>query len=553
MSKGKRVAYMDGKLTAAQTLPTLNRMVLWLIAFIAISGLFGCAPAAPIPGEISLNVIADGNTTTLRVPAGSTVNDVIKASGLVLSNLDRINPGGLTIAADQMTIRVIRVREEFEIEESILPFQNQKVFNESLPDGQTLLIQPGQNGVEQITYRIVFEDEVEISRSVFKTTVVSEPQPEIIMVGVQTPYTAVTLSGRLVYLTAGNAWIMETTTGNRRPLVTTGDLDGRIFSLSANGNWLLFSRSANQSAEESAINSLWAVNVEQQTATPVSLRVENVIHFADWIPGRKLTIAYSTVEPRSVAPGWQANNDLQILTFNSDGVILNQEEVIESNAGGIYGWWGTVFEWSQDGELLAFARPDSIGLVNFEEKRLDPLIELIPLQTRSDWAWVPDIHWSPDRSAIFSITHKPLAGLASDETSPLFDLTALLPDEDLTIDLVPQTGMFSAPVPSPFLPNRRYQLAYLQAIFSEQSETSRYRLVMMDHDGSNRRVLFPPEGVPGLEPQRVKWGYDTNNAETLWIAFVYQGNLWLINTGNNQTQQITGDGSITRIDWISSN
>jgi len=145
-----------------------------------------------------------------------------------------------------------------------------------------------------------------------------------------------------------------------------------------------------------------------------------------------------------------------------------------------------------------------------------------------------------------------LAGLASDETSPLFDLTALLPEEKLTVDLAPQTGMFAVPVPSPFLPNRRYQLAYLQAIFPEQSQTSRYRLVMMDHDGSNRTVLFPPEGMPGLEPQQVKWGYDTNNPETLWIAFIYQGNLWLINTENNQTQQITGDGSITKIDWLSS-
>ena len=545
---------MHGKIAATYTYHhRLNRLILWLIATLAASFLFGCVPAGPTQNEITLNVTADGKTNSVMVPAGSTVNDVIKASGLVLGNLDRTTPGGLTIASDQMSVRVVRVREEFEIEESIIPFQNQKVFNESLPDGQTLLIQPGQNGVEQITYRRVFEDEVEISKNIFKKTVLSEPQPEIIMVGVQTPYTAVSLSGRLVYLTAGNAWIMENTTGNRRPVVTFGDLDGRIFSISPNGNWLLFSRSANSEEEESSLNSLWAVNLEQQNALPFSLRVENVVHFADWVPGRKLTIAYSTVEPRSVAPGWQANNDLQILTFNSDGVILSQEEIIEANAGGIYGWWGTDFKWSPDGEQLAFARPDSIGLVNLEDKRLDPLVELIPLQTRSDWAWIPDIHWSPDRSTIFGVTHKPLAGLASDETSPLFDLTALLPDEGIAIDLESQTGMFAAPVPSPLVSNRRYQVAYLQAIFPEQSETSRYRLVTMDHDGSNRKVIFPPEGTPGLEPQRVKWGYDANDKETLWIAFIYQGNLWLINTTNNQTQQITGDGSISRIDWISDN
>jgi hypothetical protein len=30
---------------------------------------------------------------------------------------------------------------------------------------------------------------------------------------------------------------------------------------------------------------------------------------------------------------------------------------------------------------------------------------------------------------------------------------------------------------------------------------------------------------------------------------VYQGNLWLVDSGNNQAYQVTGDGLVTRIDW----
>ena len=46
---------------------------------------------------------------------------------------------------------------------------------------------------------------------------------------------------------------------------------------------------------------------------------------------------------------------------------------------------------------------------------------------------------------------------------------------------------------------RPYEVAYLQAIFPEQSETSRYRVVVMDRDGSNRRTIFPANDAPGLE------------------------------------------------------
>jgi len=71
------------------------------------------------------------------------------------------------------------------------------------------------------------------------------------------------------------------------------------------------------------------------------------------------------------------------------------------------------------------------------------------------------------------------------------------------ITLVPQSGMFAYPVPSPIqlYPSgeNSYQVAYLQAMFPDQSETSPYRLVVMDRDGSNPKVVFPPEGEPGLD------------------------------------------------------
>lgn len=525
------------------------RVSLFFILVYSILIPAGCSPA--LDAEQSLvetTILADGKNYTQKVSIGTTVQGALEKSGMVIAALDRVDPPSYTVIIEPTLIQITRVKEVFEIEEVTIPFERQTVRNESLPEGQTMLIQAGVNGVQQITYRRLFEDDVEVSRNVFKSLVIAEALPEIVMVGVQAPFTPVTIPGKLVYLTAGNAWLLEETSGNRRPVVTTGDLDGRVFSLSSNGEWLLYTRKGDEESEE--INSLWVVNLAQKSPQPISLRTENIVHFADWRPGSSSTIAYSTVEPRSTAPGWQANNDLHLLSFNASGTFVDKQELIEANSGGIYGWWGSVYAWSPDGKRIAYARPDGVGLVELNETNTILLIDITPLQTRGDWAWVPGIGWSPDNDILYLVNHAPMSGLTTDETSPLFDLNAYIVDEGYSVNLIPQTGMFAYPSPSPVITNRHYLVAFLQAIFPEQSESSRYRLMIMDRDGSNRRSIFPPEGSPGLEPQKVVWGPSQNNSQPAnWLAVIYQGNLWLLNLERQQAQQITGDGSISKIDW----
>jgi hypothetical protein len=116
--------------------------------------------------------------------------------------------------------------------------------------------------------------------------------------------------------------------------------------------------------------------------------------------------------------------------------------------------------------------------------------------------------------------------------------------------------MFAYPLASPLQTQASgdidYRIAYLQAIFPTQSETSRYRLTVMDRDGSNRQELFPAEESPGLEPQQ-HWGTwsPTTMPESgnFAIALLYQGNLWLVDAFSGEAWQITGDGLTTRIIW----
>ncbi len=114
--------------------------------------------------------------------------------------------------------------------------------------------------------------------------------------------------------------------------------------------------------------------------------------------------------------------------------------------------------------------------------------------------------------------------------------------------------MFAYPVTSPISnTDNRYQIAILKAVFPEKSDSSRYRLFLMDRDGSNQQLIFPPEDSLGLEPQEILWEPIQEGEVSTTIGLIYQGNLFLINTETGESHQITGDGALNLMDWKPTN
>ena len=281
-----------------------NRVIHWIFASLLLGFFLAACGSAQTPqGLITVELSYDGRTDSLEVPAGSTVREAFEAAGVELNELDRAEPALFNILVEGASAQLVRVEEEFEIEDLTIAYETQLLRNESLPEGEQRLIQPGVNGLQEITYRRLFEDGIEISRNIVKTVNVEDAVPEIVMVGSQTPFASVTIFGQLAYISGGNAWIIEEVTGNRRPVVTSGDLDGRVFSVSPQGEWLLYTRA---DEDPDIINTLWVARIDDDSGTLVDLGVSNIVHYADWVPGSANNgIVFSTVEPSQTAPGWQ--------------------------------------------------------------------------------------------------------------------------------------------------------------------------------------------------------------------------------------------------------
>jgi len=524
-------------------LPTLL-----LFLFLAI-GLAACAAPTTTAGAIDITIQADGTQVEVKVPSGSTGLQALELAGITLGASDRLDPPTYAVLSDGTLLRVTRVSERFEVESEVVPFERQTIRNEAMPEGETRLLQPGVNGLQEITYRIVEEEGEPTSRTAVKVVLAQPPVPEIVMIGAQLSYAPLSVDGVLAYLSGGNAWIIRGDTRNRRPIVVGENLDGRVFRLSPDGRWLLYSVSA-PAESTGEINRLWIVSTAEGDAAPIDLDVTNIVHFADWSPQANdgYTIAYSTVEPSPGAPGWQANNDLWLLTVSFTGRETDRQQVIESNAGGQYGWWGTTFAWAPDGSQLAYARADGIGRVPLDEPALIPLVDIQPFQSFSDWAWVPGVAWGSDNQSLYFVDHAPPQGLESPASSPAFDLSAWIGEASADVSLIPQTGMFAYPAASPATVEPggelAYRLAYLQAVAPLESQNSSYQLSVVDRDGSEATLLFPPPGEAGLTPRPLAWSPAGDR-----VAVLYRGDLWIIDALTGQGQRLTGDNQTAAMDW----
>ena len=127
----------------------------------------------------------DGETREIA-SARERVGEALAGAGVVLGPLDRTVPPGDTPLTPGMEIEVIRGKEEVVTIEVPVPFQVQRQSDDSLPRGQSKIIQKGREGLAERVVRYLYENGEKVLEGVIAENIIEEPVPQVVAVGTLT-------------------------------------------------------------------------------------------------------------------------------------------------------------------------------------------------------------------------------------------------------------------------------------------------------------------------------------------------------------------------------
>lgn len=126
-------------------------------------------PAMPV------RVTVDGAELSGRSPA-DTVGQALAEVGVSLQGLDYAVPSETQPVPADGRVRVVRVREEIELQQSSIPFQTEMVADPNTELDQLSIVQGGQAGVRLARVRVRYEDGREVSRQKETEWVAAQPR-----------------------------------------------------------------------------------------------------------------------------------------------------------------------------------------------------------------------------------------------------------------------------------------------------------------------------------------------------------------------------------------
>ena len=127
-------------------------------------------------------ITADRRTVRTRT-RGRTVGDTLMELGLVVAGSDRVTPALAAPVGDNTQIVVVRVLEMALVDREPIPFQAILEPDDGLELDQQRLDQKGELGEYRRRFKVLFEDGVEISRTLTDDWVAAQPITQVVAYG----------------------------------------------------------------------------------------------------------------------------------------------------------------------------------------------------------------------------------------------------------------------------------------------------------------------------------------------------------------------------------
>lgn len=125
---------------------------------------------------------ADGEQLQLRT-THTKVQRALEEAGIPVSDLDYTIPGNDTVLRPNDLIRLVRVTEDFRTEDLLIPFQTVWQATDALPLDTQALVSSGVDGILRSRSRIRYEDGIEVSSTLDGDWVARDPVNEVVGYG----------------------------------------------------------------------------------------------------------------------------------------------------------------------------------------------------------------------------------------------------------------------------------------------------------------------------------------------------------------------------------
>ncbi|NLM74193.1 MAG: DUF348 domain-containing protein [Clostridiaceae bacterium] len=136
-----------------------------------------------IKRAVPVNLYVDGEIKKVRT-FRDTVKEVFADFGISVGPMDRfvgVNPDDPVV--EGMDIKLVRVTEEIVAEKSDIPFEVVQKPNNTMNEGETKIVQAGENGVKEEYYKIVYEDGKPVDRKFVNDAIVKQAVNQIVEFG----------------------------------------------------------------------------------------------------------------------------------------------------------------------------------------------------------------------------------------------------------------------------------------------------------------------------------------------------------------------------------
>ena len=135
-----------------------------------------------IKKAVNVKVKVDGKELNIQT-AENTVEDMLKAEKIVLSDEDKITPLKSDSLKSGLQVQITRVNTDILQETKAINFATEIKNSDELDKGVKKVIQKGKVGQKVITSSVVYENGKEISRNLVSEKLKSQPVKEIIALG----------------------------------------------------------------------------------------------------------------------------------------------------------------------------------------------------------------------------------------------------------------------------------------------------------------------------------------------------------------------------------